>query len=396
MEKMKVVFVANRYPPALGGSELVERDLAEGLVSRGHAVTVLVSDFRDSHGHDRVDPLVEKHAGVSVLRFTGLRIVKDPFTIAPGVYWWLVSHRDEYDIVVAFTYGYPTSWVPALLKAITLVQKPLVVHPHYGQISTIPSDIVSLYDSTLGSMTTKVADKIVLLTSTYRKFFMNMGADGDNIVVVPPVVAPVARKSVAPIEKMRRKFGIPTVPLIFLSLGRVVKYKGIQYMIHAMKRLRMQGGSLFKSCYVVVAGDGDYRKELEKLVIDEGLEGSVTFTGEVSENEKSCLYQLSNVFFLLSYSGESFGIVAVEAMSAGLPVIGSNRGAVCDVVENGKTGIIVDPFDEKQLVQAIRKLSDVRTRQAMRNRAYERSKQYGRDTVIPLYEAILKDVLAKN
>lgn len=386
---MKVVFVANRYAPALGGSEYVEQHLAEGLVARGHSVTVLATDFRHSHGVSRISPRRDVINGVSVHRFQGYRLRKDPFTISPGMYSWIVSHKTEYDVLVTFTYGYATSWVPALFKLFGLIDKPIIFHPHYGPVGTVNSLLVMLYDATLGMLSIRNAGVIVLLTSKYRDFFKKQEVSEKAISIIPPVVTPIPHVSKHSINLVKEKFSISDKPLTILSLGRVVEYKGIQFMLAGLAKLRASHFEVEKEIIFVIAGDGDFRKELENFVAQENLKNMVRFVGEVTNDEKNVLYRMADVFCLLSYSGESFGIVAAEAMSAGLPVIGSTRGAISEVVEDGVSGIMVNPFDVDAVADAVSKLSEDRIRESLSRNATKKAGNYSQNHVLTNYEHLL-------
>ncbi len=390
---VRILIIANRYHPALGGSELVQKDLAEGMVHMGHEVTVLVTDLRNSDGYERISTENEVINGVTVRRFWGVRLGKDPLTLAPGMFAWFLSHRNEFDIVVTFTYGYPTSWIPSVGKAIGLSKIPQVFHPHYGPIASIPEVFVDMFDATLGSISISASNAIVLLTPRYVDFFKKKLRDTARVEIIPPIVTPVREVSPKEISQVCKKFGIPHGKKIILSLGRVVEYKGIQHLLHGFAELEKKDSAVAQRYHLVIAGKGDYGAELKELAGTLGIRSSVTFTGEVDEGEKAVLYRMSFVFSLLSYSGESFGLVAVEAMSAGLPVIGSSYGAVPDVVTDEHDGIIVDPFNHSAVSRALLRIDSTELYEKLKKQAEIKSRLYSKENVLPRYEKLLKEVV---
>jgi glycosyltransferase involved in cell wall biosynthesis len=108
-------------------------------------------------------------------------------------------------------------------------------------------------------------------------------------------------------------------------------------------------------------GGGDDVPRLRQLADSLGLQSIVIFTGEIADAELVSLYRRSDVFLLPARTvidkdqpkGEGFGIVYLEAMAFEKPVIGPDRGAPVEVIERGKTGLLVDPDDPEALVQAL-------------------------------------------
>jgi phosphatidylinositol alpha-1,6-mannosyltransferase len=112
--------------------------------------------------------------------------------------------------------------------------------------------------------------------------------------------------------------------------------------------------------YVMVGG-GDDRPRLEGLAQELGLTKHIVFTGEVTDSELASLYHRSEVFLLPAKTvidksnpkGEGFGIVFLEAMAFGKPVIGPNCGAPAELIRHGKTGLLVDPENPASVAEAL-------------------------------------------
>ncbi|MCL4524204.1 MAG: glycosyltransferase family 4 protein [Acidobacteria bacterium] len=136
-----------------------------------------------------------------------------------------------------------------------------------------------------------------------------------------------------------------------LSVTRLVRadtQKGVHVVLRAMPEILRRCP---EARYVIV-GDGNDRAALEQLAAKLGIAGRVEFRGELS-NEGLCrAYQEADVFVLPSQQ-EGFGLVFLEAMYSGLPVVAARSGSAPNVVEDGVTGILVAPEDEKQIVSAV-------------------------------------------
>ncbi|HZB94247.1 MAG TPA: glycosyltransferase family 4 protein [Stellaceae bacterium] len=140
-----------------------------------------------------------------------------------------------------------------------------------------------------------------------------------------------------------------TRPLLTLArLAAAERYKGVDRLLEAMPALLAAAPDLV----YVIAGAGDDRPRLEAKAAALGIGDSVRFTGYVDEAEKLDLYRAAQAFILAGY-GEGFGIVLLEAMACGVPVIASTRDGSYEAVQGGRLGLAVDPDDRAALIAAV-------------------------------------------
>ncbi len=155
-------------------------------------------------------------------------------------------------------------------------------------------------------------------------------------------------------------FGVRGGQRVALTVARMAaseRYKGHDVVLRALPSVVAKVPEL---TYVVV-GDGDDRPRLESLAEQLGLADHVLFTGEVSESELAAFYRRSEVFVLPARTvvdehnpkGEGFGIVFLEAMAFGKPVIGPDYGAPTEIIRHGETGLLVDPEDATSVAEAL-------------------------------------------
>jgi glycosyltransferase involved in cell wall biosynthesis len=155
-----------------------------------------------------------------------------------------------------------------------------------------------------------------------------------------------------------------------LSLGRLVRLKGLDTLVRAMQHT---------GCQLRICGEGPERRNLERLSQRLGLTDRIDFMGWISEEEKHRMLCECRMFAIPSLH-EAYGMVAAEAMSYGKPVIASNVGGLPEVV--GEAGMLVPPHDEQALAEAINALdSDAERRHALGSAAKERMRAFSWDDV---------------
>ncbi len=136
---------------------------------------------------------------------------------------------------------------------------------------------------------------------------------------------------------------------IILSVGRLVYYKGFDVLIKATKLLP-------ENIVVFIVGDGPMKPSLEKLIEKLKLKDRVFLLGKLDRAKIAACYKICDLFCLPStHKTESFGIVQLEAMNFGKPVISTylEASGICEVNKHGVTGLCVKPGDEKELAKAI-------------------------------------------
>jgi phosphatidyl-myo-inositol alpha-mannosyltransferase len=134
-----------------------------------------------------------------------------------------------------------------------------------------------------------------------------------------------------------------------LFVGRLEKRKGLEYLIKAYHLIKPDN----PECRLIIVGPGTrQRNKFQKSIQEYGLK-DVIFTGNVDYRELPRYYKTADIFCAPATGHESFGIVLLEAMATGKPVIASNISGYASVISNGKNGLLVPPKQEVPLAQAI-------------------------------------------
>jgi rhamnosyl/mannosyltransferase len=147
------------------------------------------------------------------------------------------------------------------------------------------------------------------------------------------------------VRELRERFG----PRVVFFVGRHVYYKGIDHLIRAMKGV---------DAHLVLGSDGPLTPELGRLTRSLGLSSRVTFAGRIADEDLPCFYHASDIFCLPSVArSEAFGIVQLEAMACGVPVVSTRlTTGVVYVNQDGVTGVTVPPADSAALTGALNRL----------------------------------------
>jgi len=173
--------------------------------------------------------------------------------------------------------------------------------------------------------------------------------------------------------------------LLGLTVAELHPRKGIHVLLKAIEALV----ETKKNLHFAIAGDGPQRKTLEKLIAKRGLTEFVTLLGR----QKNIPYLMKTAdFFILPSMREAFGMVILEAMVSGLPIIASRTGGIPEIIEDGKTGLLVPPNNPQKLAETIACLtSSKKTREKfIKNSSLLVEKKFSAKIMAKNYEKIYK------
>jgi len=154
-------------------------------------------------------------------------------------------------------------------------------------------------------------------------------------------------------EELKNKYPFLKGKKIILFLSRIIWIKGLDILIESFKELVRTRGDLHLLIVGEDSGDG-YKEIVKGWVKKHNIENMVTFTGPLSGKDKFMAYTGSDIFVLPSYS-ENFGMVIIEAMACGIPVVISNKVGLCDKVKECDAGIVINTSPES-LTEALKVL----------------------------------------
>ena len=332
---MHILQVTPYFYPHFGGVESHVLGLSENLIKLGHEVEVVTSRYSRM-------PEIESLNGIKITRLPQwINMYNTPVvtSIQPFV---RRSHAD-----VVHVHSPPPFTERFAAKGAKESNKPLVVTHHcdlelkgmFGNIA------VNLYQSMLGKYPLEAADRVI---STTKSYAITSRSLWDIDVDVVPNAVDIDRFN--PKNKgdfIREKYAKDGEP-IALFVGRLVPHKGIGILIRAINQT--ENGKL------LIIGDGPYLSWLKKLTEKMNLEERVVFVGPISDYWLPSYYAATDVVILPSTSRlEAFGIVGLEGMASGKPLILSDIPGVRDVISSDE-GFIVEPLDPEAITEALDKI----------------------------------------
>ena len=333
---MRILHLYKAYPPVWGGIEGNVELLARGQAKRGHEVTVLTTvDGDDSESLED---------GVRVLRCRRLLELRS----TPFSWSWIRRLLGERPDVAHLHMPYPFGSLTQLLAGRS---RTTVVTYHCDIVKQ--RYLGALYRPLQRSVLRRV-DRILVTNprlSASSPVLTGLGGP-DRRTVVPLGIELAANPDLdaaSALPEAELPKDLPTEPFV-LFVGRFRHYKGLPYLLRAMAELPAR--------HAVLVGDGPLRPELEQLVDHLGLRGRVLFVGSVDEATKQALYRRAALLVLPSVDrSEAFGLVLVEAMAAGLPVVSTEVGTGTSWVNvDGVTGFVVPPRDPQRLAGTVETL----------------------------------------
>jgi len=256
---------------------------------------------------------------------------------------------------------------------------------------------MSLYDAATAWVEKKLVlesgcKKFVAVSELTRQIFLReYPVDPNRVSVIHPGVHLPDHSRNNPSDRraaVRRELGIgPEEPvLVFASMN--FEIKGLDDILLSLSRLRRSGGR----CRLIIAGKGDTKK-YEKMAAETGMTDDVIFTGVVGRERMNDLYRAGDLYVMLS-KFDTFGMVVLEAMAAGLPVIVSDNVGAKDLVEEGQNGFIVtDTTNHDQIAAKISSLLASDSRKRMSEAAYQTATQNTWHRVVDQYAELYDKVL---
>ncbi|WP_159634916.1 glycosyltransferase [Sphingobacterium composti Ten et al. 2007 non Yoo et al. 2007] len=328
---MKILQLGKFYP-IRGGVEKVMYDIMLGLSERGIYCDMLCASTED---YPQEDIKVNDFGNVFVVKTS----IKAAATmLAPAMITRLIKIAANYDII----HIHHPDPMAALALLLSGYKGKVVLHWHSDILKQ--KTLLKLYKP-LQNWLIKRANIIVGTTPVYVQESLFLKDVQDKIDYIPIGVLPISA-DVDLKESILRKHEDKT--LIF-SLGRLVEYKGFEYLIEAAKYLPVN----YK---VVIGGKGPLKDSLETLIAEFKLQDKVELLGFLTDEEAYAYFEVSKLFVLSSiFKTEAFAIVQIEAMSCGTPIITADipGSGVSWVNQNEISGLICERKNAKDLAKSI-------------------------------------------
>ena len=382
MQKLNILIVtADFFPDTFGGVDRCVYELSHGLARRGHGVTVVARRVRPEL------PISEEMAGFRVRRFPMLSRPLPLFHITEAVGAWRTvrealgesafdivhvhealpgslvgpaAHRRGIPVVYTFYAPWGAEWSGAFLARRPAFRRaPL----------NLAARAFAAYLRMIEGRSLRRASRIVDLSRFTRDILIrDYPVPPERIVQIPGGVDIERFRPHPDRRELRRRLGLDESALVMLTVRRLVSRMGLDNLLSAMALLKPG----FPKIKLLIGGVGGLRDRLEAMSVEKGLGDTVTFLGSVPDADLPAYYQAADLFVLPTLELEGFGLVTLEALACGTPVVGTPAGATPEILGPLDPRLIARDVSGEAIAEAVcraveDRLLDVEMRQRCRS-----------------------------
>lgn len=373
---MKILIVSHCFHPFVGGLEEVAFQQAKNLVKNGHEVHVITSNIGNNEKLKKVEGL----HGIKVYRVSATDFLYKNFDVPQPIfnplelYKSLKEHIKGADVVHVHDRFYMSSIFAT--KISKSFNKPIILTIHVGKIDydTRMRRVLFEINEKIASYVVGNASRIISIGDEISEYICKKFKKGSTVIQNAVDTNFFSLK--------RSNYGF-----IALFVGRFTYKKGIDIIVDVAKKLNKE-----KINFICI-GDGPKLPEIEKKIREENIQ-NITLTGTLSDKkELRQYYRNASVLIFPSRKGEaSSPLVILEALASGLPVIVRNTGGHATIIEDGKTGFIVENVDEiADKIKFLEKNEDILEKMSLNARKYSKEFSWSKNVqkLISVYNSVL-------
>lgn len=339
--KRVLVFAAYFYPH-IGGYEKNVYELSRRLVQSGYKIDIVTCNTGGAKTHEEKD-------GILIHRLPSWNMLGGTYPIPkPSLMTYKIMRellKQDFDLVNTQTRFFATSLLGLCYSSIK--RRPLVHTERGTRHSALRNRFVEslgkMYDHTVGAWVVKSADKCVGVSESACDFLKHLGAK--HAILIPNGIDTEVYKRVP--TDLRKVLGIENAPVL-VFVGRLIYSKGIQDLIDALPEIKKD----VPNVKILIAGDGPYKLQLQKVVEARGYSEDIMFLGLKNQPQVIEILSVADVFVNPSCS-EGLPTSVMEAAALGVPIVATNVGGTQEIIEHGKSGLLVPPGQPKAIAEAV-------------------------------------------
>lgn len=364
---MRIGFFTNYFIPSTGGIETSVANLCRGLKRAGHETFIFSPQY--PNWTDKNENIF-RYRSVHFNYGGYFYVIPIPFYSKMD----LIIKSLNLDIIHSHQ---PYSLGNEALKYSKKLNIPLVFtyHINYREYSHYIPFIPKSISQKLITRTTlnysNKCDVVIAPSISIKKLLI------DHEVNVPIEIIPSGIninefiKSKGKKDDLRERYGINPEDVVLITTSRITEEKNIQFLIKSFLLIKKS----CKNSKFIIIGDGAAKKTLEKLTIKLDVYKDVFFTGHIKKEDVIRLFQASDIFIFSSLT-ETQGIVVIEAIISGLPVVAIKSNGIEDIVQNDKNGILTENSVDEFSRSVLKIINDKELRDKLSNKANVYSKNY--------------------
>ncbi len=379
---MRIGLFTNNYRPLANGLATSVETFAQALRRAGHHVTIVAPRYPGTPGGEE-----------GVLRVPGIRAPTHHAYVLPLAWWPGVRSRVAALDLDIFHAQHPLLLGAAAARWARCFRRPLVFtyHTHYDRYAHYvpgPSRLVGHLAIRQATAFANRADLVIAPAPAVARTLRARGVQ-TRIAIVPTGVPPAGDRTEAHRLAKRQALGLHEGAPLCLGVGRLAREKNQGFLLSAFSHIARS----LPDARLVLVGDGDERPRLERLAKRLGIRDRVRFVGAVP-HEGVGDYYLAADLFLFPSTSETQGIVVLEALAAGLPVVAVHSEAAEDLLADGRGGILT-PEEPVSFARGVIQLwGQPEVRHAMGEAGREIAARYAPDAsatrLLALYEELVR------
>ncbi len=375
----------NYYTPSKGGMETSVINLSRGLEEVGHEVFIFAPQYPNYK--DEVKNIY-RYKSIHFNYSGYFYVIPVPFASKMKE----IVKELKLDIIHSHQ---PYSLGSEALKFSKELKIPLIFtyhikykdYSHY--IPLVPNSISKKYIRKVTVSYSNKCDTIIAPSTAIKKLLESRG------ITVPVKIIPsgINIDNFANVtgqrDSIREKYNIKADDIMLITACRLTKEKNLEFLIKSFAKIAQKE----KNIKFMIVGDGAVKKDLEDMSEELGIKEMMIFTGLVDRTEIVSLYQSSDIFVFASHT-ETQGLVAVEAMAAGSPVVAVRASGIEDIVQDGEDGFLTSNSEDEFAEKVLQIAGNEELRKKMAEKAKENSRKFEIapwiEKIVELYKSLSK------
>ncbi|MCK5475632.1 MAG: glycosyltransferase [Candidatus Pacebacteria bacterium] len=383
---MRIGMFINYYTPSKGGMETSVINLSKGLEEKGHEVFIFAPKYPNYKDKEK-----------NIFRYKSIRFNYGGYFYVIPVPFGSEMKETVKELKLDVLHSHqPYSLGSEAMKFSKELDIPLVFtyhikyedYSHY--IPLIPDSISKKYIRKVTVGYSNKCDVVISPSTAIKKLLEDHGIKTLIKIIPSGINIDNFANDTGKREEIREKYQIKQDEIVLITACRLTKEKNLKFLVNSFARIAQKENNV----KFMIVGDGAVKKGLEKMAEEFGIKDRVIFTGLVDRTSIVDLYQASDIFIFASKT-ETQGLVAVEAMAAGNPVVAVRASGIEDIVKDKEDGFLTSESG-KEFARNVLKIvrdDDLRSKMSANAKANSRKFEISPWTkrVVELYGNLLKD-----